>query len=676
MKYTFKTVTAILLLISMLGNLFALEQAIQVQSENRINESDILAEFDGGTITRGDLLDKISKLQPQVQGRYKTAEGQIQVLDVIATEELFYKKAIELGMDQDPAVVSLISTAEKQFLIQEFYRRNITEMGIITDQMKREYYANNQAQYFVQPNITIDYMQAAGESQARDALARLQSGISFREVSDSLNINSYARGLQGRIRNVRLNGNIPGVGNDPQLEELIRNAETNSASYIGPVQTSTGWHILRKVEMIPGYQKTYEEVEPELEQRIRPTLDRDNLNALKARLMTKYNVVVDTTKVSLIDLRRPDESLAIKDTLVIAASNSEIRMTIGDLLTAFSKVSPQEQVFYTRGDGVKQLIDQELIRNLLFVEAKAQNYQQYLVDSPDYQQMRRYHILSNAYRRLVREQVVVTSDDAMAYYNANIESYQTPPNRAIQVLWFTEQETANRAWSLFNLALRTRNEAKMTELITRYSTQPERSVLENQYNNGTVTGVGPDQEFSRLIWATPINGLSPVFTTAQGNIVFFRVLRESEVTTTPFTEIEPRIQGTLKQQKEKEKQDQVIQELSVEYHLRKYPERITLMLSAEEMFELANSAAQQRNYNDAIVYYDQIIANYKNNIDDYKASFMKAFLISEEMNDKPRALELFRSFLRDFPAGDLHESAQFMLDVLEGRVNPDFQIED
>jgi tetratricopeptide (TPR) repeat protein len=315
-------------------------------------------------------------------------------------------------------------------------------------------------------------------------------------------------------------------------------------------------------------------------------------------------------------------------------------------------------------------VDQELIRNLLYTEAKALNFSQYLEQDPQFIQMKRYHILSNAFRILVREATQITTEDARAYYEENIDSYSTPASRDIQVLWFTDMDVANRTWSLFNLANRIRNENRMTELINRYSTQPARNELPNQYNNGTVTGVGPDAEFSRLIWSTDVNAVSPVFTTATGEIVFFRVLREKPVSATPFVEVEPRIQGAIRQTKERAKQDEMIQTLSTEYHLRKYPERITLLLSADDLFELANTAAQQRNYNDAITYYDQIIGSYKNNIDGYKASFMKAFLISEEMNNKPRALELFRQFIAGFPQGDLHESAQFMIDVLEGNVDP------
>jgi len=83
---------------------------------------------------------------------------------------------------------------------------------------------------------------------------------------------------------------------------------------------------------------------------------------------------------------------------------------------------------------------------------------------------------------------------------------------------------------------------------------------------------------------------------------------------------------------------------------------------------MADDAAKSRNFNDAIAIYDQIIQHFPNGSDDYRAFFMKAFIIAEELKDEERALQLFKDFLKKYPQGDLNESAQFMIDALEGRI--------
>ncbi|HCM15564.1 MAG TPA: hypothetical protein DHW79_06425, partial [Candidatus Cloacimonas sp.] len=168
----------------------------------------------------------------------------------------------------------------------------------------------------------------------------------------------------------------------------------------------------------------------------------------------------------------------------------------------------------------------------------------------------------------------------------------------------------------------------------------------------------------------------PVFTAANGDIVFFRTLSETPKSYRPAVEVEPRIMKAIKQDKERVKQEQVKEDLYVEFNMKKYPERVQLTLSAEQLFEYADNAARNRNYKDATVFFDQIIKTYANGVDDYKAMFMKAFLTAEEIKDTDTALQLFKEFLTRFPEGDLHESARFMIDSLEGNLDGFEEFED
>ena len=46
---------------------------------------------------------------------------------------------------------------------------------------------------------------------------------------------------------------------------------------------------------------------------------------------------------------------------------------------------------------------------------------------------------------------------------------------------------------------------------------------------------------------------------------------------------------------------------------------------------------------------------------------MKAYIYAENLGDKQKALELFKKLLKDFPKGELNDSAKFMIDELEGK---------
>lgn len=331
---------------------FAAEtQPTKVTTANLINSDDVLAEYDGGMITREELDTKISKLPPNAQGRYKTVEGQIQVLDIMAVEAAFMQKALQLEMDKDPEVVQKIEAGADQFLLQEFYKRNISDLLVITEADKQKYYDDNKQAFYLYPNLTIKYIQAADEASAQKALKELKDGTPFATVSDKYNTNTYAKGLKGVIKNIRLNGNIPGVGNDLELEQLISEAVTDTTSFHGPIQTGTGWHVFTKQDHVPGRQKSFQEVLPELEHRTRPGVESRMLDDLTDNLKLKYKVVTDSTLVNQIDLGAMDKNADIESQILVSSPDPQLNITIADVLASFKKLSPQEQMFITKGEG-------------------------------------------------------------------------------------------------------------------------------------------------------------------------------------------------------------------------------------------------------------------------------------------------------------------------------------
>ncbi|MFO7660697.1 MAG: peptidyl-prolyl cis-trans isomerase [Candidatus Cloacimonadaceae bacterium] len=638
-----------------------------------VPREDILAEFDGGMITKQDLDKRIEKIPPQSQGRFKTIDGQTQILDMMAVEEIFYRKALDLNMQNDPAVVEKINAAKKQLLIQEYYKRNVTEKINLTEADKQKFYEENKKDFYVQPYITIMYLQPADEAEAQKAMAELRKGESFEAVSDKYSINTYAKGLQGKVKNIRLNGYLPGIGNDDELDAIIANAPVDSLALIGPNQTTTGWSIIKVMEKIEGRQRPYLECEAEVDQRLRPQKESEMLEQIIDKQKLAYKVNIDTQTLALINLREPHNNQELENINLVSATDPSLSMTVKALLEKFNKMSPQEQMMYVKGGGAEQMVNQELQRNLMYLDAvNDKSYDKYLSENEEFVQSQRYYVLQETYKNLVADEVSVTQEAAMEYYNSNLETYTTPPYRKIQAVWSKDEKSAKKAHKKFVSAAKKNNQKALDKVITQYSLKPTQAIIDNNYNNGVVTGIGPDQNLSSLIWSTEVGKVSPITTNAKGEILFFRVMEETPPTVTSFTEAEPRILGQLKRELEKSKMEDVTEQLNTQYAMKKYPEKLIIKLSAEELFDLADNSARQRKFKDATIYYDQIIQFYPNGSDDYKASFMKAFLLSEEVGNKELGLQLFKEFLVKYPTGELNESAQYMIDELEGR-NPEFE---
>jgi len=666
----------ILLLICLSISLLVAEEAVvTVRDQNQMGEDVVLVEYDGGTITRKDLDHRISKIPPNQQGRFRTIEGQIQVLDLMALEDVLMKKAIEMGIDNDEEVDQRIDAGRRQFLIQEYYKVNVSDKVELTEADKQAFFEENPELFVMLPVININYINPSNEEQAREALAELKDGVSWENVSNAFSMNNYVKGLKGVINNIRLNGNIPGIGTDTELEQIIEANVDNLNQIIGPVQTPTGWHIFMITDYRPRYDKTYNEVMPEIEQRLRPVVERRILDEMRERLLLKYGVTIHDEVIKQIDLNIIEKNEEVLSAIAIEAPIPELTFTVGRIMESFNKLSPQEQIFYIKGEGAGQVVEQELIRALMLQDAIAENYEQIIEEKEEYIQMKRYYVLNNIYRKLIVDTIEVPQDEIEAYYEANIADYSTPASRCIQVFWGESEKKAKSARKKFARMLKLGDETRMQKIIDKDSKNPSQSILDNQYDNGIITGLGPDEEFSKMIWENPVGYLSPVFTNARGDILFFRTTKENPPIVKSLTEMEPRIFGILRKEKESTQQTKVTNELFEEYNLQKHTDRIRLKLSVEELFNMADDSARMRRFKDAINYYNQIIEHYPNGTDDYKASFMKAFLIAEEMKNTDLAIDLFRSFLQKYPSGDLNESAQFMIDTLEGNVELDIDME-
>jgi peptidyl-prolyl cis-trans isomerase C len=630
--------------------------------------ADILVDYTGGMITKKDLDARINKLPAQTQGRFKTIDGQTQILDMMIVEEVFYLKAKDMNLLTDPVITDKINSAKKQVLIQEYYKRNVTNKVNMTEADKQEFYKQNLKDFYIPPFVSILYIQTEDAAKANLALKELNKGVPFQTVSDKYSINTYAKGIEGKIKNIRLNGYIPGVGDDPELDEIIKNAPVDTLVYLGPIQSKTGWSIIKVIEKIDGKQRPYLECEAEVDQRLRPKKETELLNSLVDAQKKLYAVVVDSLTLSLIDLRDLTKNKDMEGVVVVKSKDSSLSMTIKDVLDKFNKMAAQEQVMYVKGGGALHLVNQELTRTLMYLDAsKDKAYDDFLTNNDDFNQTKRYYVLQEAYKKLVTEQVSVSDKDSRDFYEAHKKEYTTPEARKIQALWFKDNKTAVKVQKQFAKAAKKDNQKQIAKLVKQYSIKPQQEIIDNLYNNGVVTGIGPDQNLSDLIWKTKVGTVSPVAKSVKEDILVFRVLEERPAFTKSFTEMEPRILGQVKRDKEKVKMDEVKDQLFAQYNLKKYPEKLIIKLSADELFELADNAARQRKFKDATIYYDQIIQFYPNGNDDYKAFFMKAFLISEEIGNKDQGLMLFKEFIKRYPTGELNDSALYMIDELEGK---------
>ncbi len=631
--------------------------------ELQTGSDEILAEYLDGKITRADFEEEFENIPMMYRSRFSTLAGQQELLNSIVTTNIFYHKAQELGIDQREDVRENLVNALQNHYAMEYRKRDISEKIEISEEDIENYYNNNQDRFKESQNTVIRYIMPENPEDAAAAKEALLKGEDFTDVMNRYSINSFSKRHQGVIRNIRGNGYIAGVGMDDELDGAISEAEENT--WVGPLTTESGIHIFRITERRPARIKPLAEVEAEIRNRLAPVLELEKTETVYNELKEKYDVAIDKEALEEagLGLSRPDPESV--DKVVVSAGIPELELTIGDIGARFQGISPQERSQMVNPEHRDRLIDEMIKNNLFAYEAKRKGYDTHLQDNPEVHHIRRNVILTELFNELVIAKAQPTPEEVEAFYQENIDRFTRQERRSVQLFVFDSRRAARRARRQVSRAIDDDDQEKIEEIIGNSLYTENSGLLTNIMRESNIPGIGEDDKIQQVIWETQADELSDINQNDAGEYFFLRVTEAIPARTQPLAEAEEKITVMLTRELREKVWNDLQADMKDEYEVVIYPDRLALMKSARDLFDLAEDAMKRNRYAEAIEYYDQIIEHHNNNDDDYKALFMKAFVLAEELQRTEEAISLFRNVLDDYPDSDLHESAEYMIKALE-----------
>jgi tetratricopeptide (TPR) repeat protein len=213
---------------------------------------------------------------------------------------------------------------------------------------------------------------------------------------------------------------------------------------------------------------------------------------------------------------------------------------------------------------------------------------------------------------------------------------------------------------------------KIIERINKNSLRPEKDgLIVNIMQNDNIPGLGIDPVYSSEVWKAKVGSVSNIFTSKGGDITFFYIEEDKPSSVKLLSEVEPQIRSQLQRKNLNTKIEQTKNDLITEYGVVVHYDKLISLITPEALFNLGEEAQQRNSFQEAIAYYDQIIADFSDTDHAYKALFMKAFITTENLRDTNKAIDLFEELLKKYPIGDLNESATFMLEALKAGDNID-----
>jgi len=412
---------------------------------------------------------------------------------------------------------------------------------------------------------------------------------------------------------------------------------------------------------------TFEEAKSRVNAKIFSEKQKEYIDSFIENKKAEYELKINFAVVDSLDLETLELPKEFAEADLFTSNNDKLKMTAKEFVE-FLKNLKEENRFRSRDNKELANFVEKLAENkLLYHLALESGLDKEEAIAKEIAQIKRNLILRTIYNREIVEKIDLSDEAAKKYYDKHIDQFSNKATRKIQQFVYSDEKKAKEYYKKVKKLMKKGNDEDIDKIVEETTIKPgKKGVLSYIYKNGIIPGLGKDEVYAEKVWKQNPKKLSKVFQDSKGNYLFFRILEDNPSKAEPFEDIIAKVKARMRKNISKEMFEDMAKRLTEKYNVEKYPERLIVKLEPKEYFDNAEVAQKGKRYDDAIYYYDQIVKLYPDSNDAYKALFMKAFLLSEELNRKEEAIEIFGKVL-DFPEGELHDSAKYMIDELSGK---------
>jgi peptidyl-prolyl cis-trans isomerase C len=192
------------------------------------------------------------------QGQPDTPELRNAIRDELNTRELLVREAKKKGVDKTTDVKNQTELAAQTVLVRA-YVADWVKANPIPDAALRKEYDTIKAQ-MGDKEYKVRHILVEKEDEAKEVIAELQKGGKFEKLAErSKDTGSKAAGGD-------LDWNAPGNFVKPFSEAMVKLPKGKFTAT--PVQTQFGWHVIEVTDIRDAKVPSFEEVKPQLQQRM------------------------------------------------------------------------------------------------------------------------------------------------------------------------------------------------------------------------------------------------------------------------------------------------------------------------------------------------------------------------------------------------------------------------
>ena len=215
-------------------------------------------------ISDQEIISLVSAWKSQV-GRNPTDDEIVRIINNLVEEEILYREALNLGLDQDDKIIKRRLAQKISFLKQESIVDTPSNNELL------DYFNNNKDKYFIEPTFTFTHYYFSNEN---DALERSNEAINH--ISKNLDVSSDPFFLGKNFVDVSLKSIKSDFGEN--FATYFNSFKINEWS--DPVESAYGYHIILVINSNDGY---YPEITMVLKQ-----VEIDLLQSKRDKAVSEY----------------------------------------------------------------------------------------------------------------------------------------------------------------------------------------------------------------------------------------------------------------------------------------------------------------------------------------------------------------------------------------------------
>ncbi|TAK78450.1 MAG: peptidylprolyl isomerase [Aquabacterium sp.] len=216
--------------------------------------------------------------QPPMTPEQK-AELQKQARDQVVLREIFTQEAQRRGLQKSPDYLQQLELSRQGLLIRALFQDEEAKRKINDTDLKAEYdrlRAQADAKEYRARHILVET-----EDAAKKLIAQLKAGAKFEELAKKNSKDTGSAENGGDLDWAAPTNYVPAFS--AAMVKLQKGQLTDE-----PVKTENGWHVIRLDDVRETQFPPYEDVKPQLEQRLKQVRSAEFVEDLKKKAKTDY----------------------------------------------------------------------------------------------------------------------------------------------------------------------------------------------------------------------------------------------------------------------------------------------------------------------------------------------------------------------------------------------------